>query len=146
MLGSGASDPFAAVELVDERFVETEIVYDGETVVGRQIDGVSVWAFLPLWICAVTGVLHKGRSLTQASIVEHRKYCDAAAGVVCHQNILSGFVHGDVAGICAVGGDFIQKCQFARRAIDGEGADCSTLLTFVVRSTSFTAYRKRWLG
>ena len=68
-----------------------------------------MWSRLALRICAVAGVLHKSRSLTQPSILKHREYCDAAAGVICHENVLSGFVDGDVAGIRAPGRHFIEK-------------------------------------
>src|SRR5580700_10252793 len=80
------------VESIDKGFIEAEVVHNGKAVVGRQVDRVGVWSFLALRICAVAAVLHECRRLTQTAIIEHRKYRDAAARVVCHQNVLSSFV------------------------------------------------------
>ena len=98
----------------------------------REIDRVGVRSFLALGIGAMAGVLHEGRGLAQFAIGEHGKDRDAAAGVVRHQHVLSGFVDGDVAGIGAARGDLIQKCQLAGGVVDGERAHAAAVRAFVV--------------
>src|SRR5208283_5524280 len=102
-------------------------VHEGETVIVRQIDRMGVRALLALRIGPMTGVLHESRSLAQSAVFEHRKRGHAAAGVVCHEYILSSFVHGNVTGVRSPGRNLVQESQFAGCAIDDEGTYRSAL-------------------
>ncbi len=96
----------ALVKPVNNRLIEPEVIHNGEPVVSRQVNRVSVRSLLAFWISTVAGVLHKRRSLAKPAVLGYRKYRHAAA-VVGHQHILPGFVDDDIAGISAFRSDLI---------------------------------------
>jgi hypothetical protein len=104
----GRERTLGAIEFINESLVQAEIIDDGETIVGRHVDGVRVRRFLALGIESVAGVLNEGGSFSELAVVENRKYRDASAGVVGDQNEFSRSVDHQVARVGAAGGDFIQ--------------------------------------
>ena len=56
---------FAAVEFVHQQLVEPEIIDKSEAVVRRQVDGVTVRAFLALGVGPVSMMLHERRRFAE---------------------------------------------------------------------------------
>ena len=79
--------PLRAVKLVNQNFIKAEIIHHREPVIRRQINRMRMRPFLPLRIRPMPSVLHKAGRLAQSAIRRHRKYRDAPAGVIRHQNI-----------------------------------------------------------
>ncbi len=87
--------------------------------VGRDL--VHVGASLPRGMRAVTVVLHKAGSGTEAAVRENRKNRETAAGEVCHQQMAVVCAQAHAAGVPAAGHAAVEEGEFARLFIDRIG-------------------------
>lgn len=122
---------FFGIEAVYQQLIEAQVGCNSEPVVGCDFDPVGVRAFLALVIGARAGMLHNRRRFSQMAIFQNWKNGDAAAGVVGHQDELSGSIERDVAGVGTVGGDFVEKGQLASFGIHGKRTDAAASLALV---------------
>src|SRR5208282_809150 len=73
-----------------------------------------------------------------SSVLENRKDSDVARGVVGDENVLAGFVEGDVARIFAEGGELVQQGELPIWRIEGKGADGALFAGLVDGVCEFT--------
>src|SRR5579872_6069784 len=93
---------------------------------------MRVRTFLALFVGAKGPlVFHVGGGCTKLAVGKDWEDDYVAGGVVGDEEVLAGFVEGEIAGIFAEGGKLVEERELGGLGINGEGADGALLAGFV---------------
>ncbi len=106
------------IEFVDQDFVESEIGCVGESVISRQVDGMSVGLFLAIRVGAGALMLDESCLRKEFHGGIEGKDCHATSAVIRTEHILSFSVHDQVTGSVADCGFLVDESEEAGLGID----------------------------
>jgi len=128
------------IEFVDQDAIEAQIRDIGKAIVRGEFDPVGVRTFLAFLVGAeISGVLKQRGMFAKSAVGEDWKDGDCAGGVVCDQSEFAGFVEGEIAGIFAERGKFIEERELSTLRIEGKSADHALLASFIHDVGEFSA-------
>src|SRR5207248_9218042 len=113
------------VKTIDQHLVEAEIGGKGEAIGGVEVDGVGMRPCLPILVYARAAMLHDNGRFAQRAVFANRQHADAAAAVVCREDILAALVNDEVTWSGTARGLLIEQLQIAGCGVDGKSTDAA---------------------